>query len=154
MNKWLGLLAFVAVLGASVASHAFMGGGPAAQFFGDFKPVVGSWAEYVLTSKDEPPATMRIAIVGQEGEFYWYEMVMTAEEQDRAVTKILVSGNPQESVNLKKFIVKVGDQPAMEMPIEMTQMGAPDDAEMPKTTSVDKGVESVTVPAGTFKASH
>lgn len=154
MARWIPALALVLVLGAVAPSQAFMGGGPAAKFFTEFKPVVGSWAEYVMTSEGEPPVTMRISIVGKEGELYWYEMLMIAEKQERIVTKILVTGNPQESANLKRFIVKAGDEPAMEMPIEMTRMGASEDVGVPEPTSVDKGVESVTVPAGTFKASH
>jgi hypothetical protein len=137
------------------------GRGPSANFWGDldFKPIVGNWAEYQMTPKDEKPMTMRISIVGKEDSAFWYETVMTGQKGETMISKMLVSGDPQDPENLKRMIVKSGDEPAMEMPVQMMAMmggmGAPESGESePQPEMSDLGVESVTVPAGTFDASH
>ena len=110
-----------------------------------------------MTPEGEKPMTMRISIVGEEDDAYWYETVMTTEKGERMISKMLVSGDPQDTENLKRMIVKSGDEPAMEMPVEMmAMMGgmAEPENETPEVTTVDLGRESITVPAGTFKANH
>lgn len=162
MRKWTCLAVLALVLCAAVSAQGFgpkggpMGGG--AKIFADFKPVVGAWAEYRITMKDEDPSTMRLAIVGKEGEAYWYEVVMAMGDEGNMVTKMLVSGNPQDPQNVTRMIIKAGDEPAMEMPV--TGMAPPpttgekDVPKQPEGKLTDKGVEVVIVPAGTFKASH
>jgi len=49
------------------------------------------------------------------------------------------------------MIVKMGDEPAVEMPVQMMQ-GSKDQGQRGKT--IDKGTESIKVPAGTFTAQH
>jgi len=175
---------------APVLGFGFGGGGMGGGMMGqampkdmwggaDFNPVVGQWAEYLMTSKDEEPVTIRISIVGEEDGAYWYEMQMTGEDEEGFITKMLVSGDPEEQDNLKRLIIKGGDEPAMEMPVGMGMggsgggmmggpgggmMGGPggemmggEDAEGDETDSVmpsDLGMETVVVPAGTFKAHH
>jgi len=165
MRKLLGLAVTVVVLGVAASAPALgpmagpmgaaMGGGPGG-IYGDFKPVVGAWAEYLMTMKDEEPITMRLAVVAKEGESYWYEMVMAVKDQGNMVTKMLVSGNPQDPQNVTRMILKAGDQPAMEMPVMHAPPaeGEADVAKEPEGEFVEKGVESVTVPAGTFQADH
>lgn len=153
----------VLLLSAPAADARGFGGGPGRgpgpDFWGDldFTPVVGHWAEYQMTPKGEKPMAMRISIVGEEDDAYWYETVMTGEKGEKMISKMLVSGDPQDTENLKRMIVKSGDEPAMEMPIQMmAMMGGTEEAESetPETTPVDLGGESVTVPAGTFDANH
>jgi len=124
----------------------------------DFEPVVGNWAEYEMTPTGEKPMKMKISIVGKEDEAFWYETVMTDPEGRLMINKMLVSGDPGDEDNVKRMIVKPGDQPAMEMPMQMMQMGMmgePDEEEEePEGTMDDLGTESVTVPAGTFDAKH
>lgn len=157
MRKWIGLAVLALVLCAAVSAQGFnlMGGG-GAKIYADFKPVVGAWAEYLITAEGEDPVTMRLAIVGKEGESFWYEMVTAAGDEGNVVMKMLVSGNPQDPQNVTRMIIKAGDEPAMEMPV--TRMAPPtDETDVPKQPEgklVDKGVETVVVPAGTFKASR
>ena len=125
------------------------GGGP--KFYSDFKPVVGGWSEYQMTGKGEQPSKMKIAIVGKEGDGYWYETVMETERDGRIISKMLVSGNPDDQKSTLKMIVKMGDEPAMEMPVQMMQ-GSKDQGARGKT--IDKGTESIKVPAGTFTTQH
>ncbi len=161
---------------APVLGFGFGGGGMGGGMMGqampkdmwggaEFTPVVGQWAEYLMTSKDEEPVTIRISIVGEEDGGFWYEMQMTGEKEEGFITKMLVSGDPEEQDNLKRLIIKGGDEPAMEMPIGGSGMmggmmgmgGGEVQAEEYETDSVmpsDLGMETVVVPAGTFKAHH
>ena len=125
------------------------GGGP--KFYSDFNPVVGSWSEYQMTGQGEQPSKMKIAIVGKEGDAYWYETVMETKRDGRMISKMLVSGNPDDQKSIKRMIVKMGDEPAMEMPAQMMQ-GSKDQG--PRGTTIDKGTESIKVPAGTFSTRH
>jgi hypothetical protein len=157
MRRWSGVVALALVLVAAVGSQGFtMKGGAGAKIYADFKPVVGAWAEYQMTAKGEEPMTMRLAIVGKEGDFFWYETVMSMKDQGRMVTKMLVSGNPQDTQNVKRMILKSGDDPAMEMPISAPAepKAETDKPKQPEGTLVNKGSEMITVPAGTFKADH
>lgn len=122
------------------------------KFYSEFKPVVGGWSEYQTTGKGAQPTKMKIAVVGKEGDAYWYESVMEGGKEGRMISKMLVSGDPGGTKNVKRIIVKVGNEPAMEMPVQM--MGQRDQAEEPKGKLVDKGTETVKVPAGTFTAKH
>jgi hypothetical protein len=153
----------VLLLSAPAADARGFGGGPgrgpSPDFWGDldFTPVVGQWAEYQMTPKGEKSMTMRISIVGREDDDYWYETVMTGEKGEKMISKMLVSGDPQDTENLKRMIVKSGDEPAMEMPVQMmAMMGGMEEAEESETEAAmaDLGSESVTVPAGTFDANH
>ena len=134
-------------------SYAQFGKGMGPKFHSDFKPVVGGWSEYQMTGKGESPSKMKIAIVGKEGDAYWYETVMETKQQGRMISKMLVSGNPEDQKNVKRMIVKMGNEPAMEMPVQMMQPSKDRDPGQ-KGKFIDKGTESVKVPAGTFTAQH
>jgi len=173
MRLWI-TLALVAAL--ALPSFAFgMGGGmmgqavPEDMWSGvEFTPVVGQWSEYLMTMENEEPVAIHVSIVGQEGDAYWYEMYMAGEDNEELTTKMLVTGDPGEEENLKRLIIKNGDEPAMEMPVGDNAMdpmfgGIPGmggeeveevELEEPDVTPIDLGVETVTVPAGTFEARH
>jgi hypothetical protein len=143
-------------------SKAFMpDSGPSPWGGLEFKPVVGHWSNYRMTPEGEKPIVMRAAVVGKEGDYYWYETVMTLEDGQKMITKRLVSGDPDNEENVKRIIMKSGDEPAMEMPVQMMNMELPgmvqpqdEEPEETETTPVDLGAESVEVPAGKFKAHH
>jgi len=177
-------VALVLLVLAATAAVAMMGmgedSGPDVWGGLVFKPVVGQWSEYLMTMEGQKPMTMRIAVVGKEDGAYWYESVVPGPRGERTVMKMLVSGDPQDETNIKRMIMKSGDNPAMEMPVQtmqnmdsgMAEMQAAMDQAMkeaaeeageeipgqaeeePEPASVDLGVETITVPAGTFKAHH
>jgi hypothetical protein len=124
-------------------------GGP--KFYSDFKPVVGGWSEYQVTTTGETPSKMKIAIVGKEGDAYWYETVMETKQKEPMVSKMLVSGDPKDQKNIKRMIVKMPDKPALEMPAQMMQASK---AQVQKGKIIDKGTESIKVPAGAFTTQH
>jgi hypothetical protein len=133
-------------------AHAQFGKGAMPKFYSDFKPVVGGWSEYQMTSKSESPVKMKMAIVGKEGDAYWYETVVEDKKAGKTVTKMLVSGNPDDQNSVKRIIVKTGNESAMEMPIQMWKQGSkPQES---KGKPIDKGKETIKVPAGTFATQH
>jgi len=151
MRKIIFIVSIFSILSFVQSAYAQFekGGGP--KFYSDFKPVVGGWSEYQMTEKGGSTSKMKIAIVGKEGDAYWYETIIETKREGRTISKMLVSGNPEDQKNIKRMIVKMGDDPAMEMPLQMMQ-GSEDQGEKGKTT--DKGTESIKVPAGTFTARH
>ena len=132
------------------------------RFFGNFTPTVGGWSDYaVLETEGGKKSTMRNAIVGKEGDAYWYEVAIT-EDGVRNVIKMFLKGDPNNPENIQRLIMKSGDQPAQEMPREFVMMGRRMATSMFETRSGSSvvnqpnlkveeiGKEKVTVPAGTF----
>jgi hypothetical protein len=147
----LSVLVLLAIFMASAAFAQF-GKGAGPQFYSEFKPVVGGWSEYQMTTKGEPPTKMKIAIVGKEGDAYWYETIFDGKQEGKMISKMLVSGNPGDKKNVKRMIFKSGNDPAMEMPVQMMQRGSQPQGPTGKT--VDKGTETIKVPAGTVACQH
>jgi hypothetical protein len=125
-------------------------GGP--RFFTEFKPVVGGWSEYQMILRDGSTMKLKIAIVGKEGDAYWFENMTEGGREGRVITKILVSGDPKDTKHIKRFIVKTGNEPAMEIPSQM--MGQAPQAEESKGKMIEKGTEAIKVPAGAFTTQH
>lgn len=134
------------------------------RLFGTFNPQPGVWSEYAVVEKDSGKRSkMRMAIVGTEGDSFWYEVFMEDGEH-RNVIKMLVKGNPNDPDNIRRLIMKSGDNPAMEMPKDFVAMGRRVAAQMFETRSgvpaqggeglrLEAGEKRpVTVPAGTFQA--
>jgi hypothetical protein len=151
MRKIVFVISVLSILCLVPLGSAQFGKGRGPKFYSDFKPVVGGWSEYQMTGKGEQPSKMKIAIVGKEGDAYWYETVMETKKEGRMISKMLVSGNPEDQKSIKRMIVKMGDEPAMEMPVQMMQ-GSKDQGQ--KGKAIDKGTESIKVPAGTFTTQH
>lgn len=151
MKKIVSGVSLVLMLSLFNLANAQFGKAPGPKFYSDFRPVVGAWSEYQMTGKGEQPTKMKIAVVGKEGDAYWYESVMETKREGRMISKMLVSGNPEDPKSVKRFIVKTGNEPAMEMPIQMMQSSK---SQEPRGKITDKGTESIKVPAGIFTAQH
>jgi hypothetical protein len=152
MRKIVWAISIVFTLSFVNLSYAQLGKTSGPRFYTDFKPVAGGWSEYEMTTKSGEPSKMKIAIVDKEGDGYWYETVMEGGRQGRNIVKMLVSGNPGESKNVKRMIMKTGNRPAMEMPVEMMQQSSR--GQEPKGKIIDKGNETIKVPAGSFSTKH
>lgn len=147
---WVFSTLFLLLVANLADSQPFGGSGP--RFHSEFKPVVGGWSEYQITAKGQQTSKMKIAVVGKEGNAYWYETVMEGGKGGTVITKMLVSGNPEDQKNIKKLIVKEGNNPPMEIPVEMMQQSSK--GQEAKGKVIDKGTETITVPAGKFKTQH
>lgn len=129
----------------------------------DFRmPEVGRWAEYKGLVNKKDPVTIRYAVVGTEERdgkpMKWMEMRMTGEQKDRnMVYQMLTPGNPSDVDQVEEMVFKTGDKPAMKMNPMMIKMIR---GQLGKNSALANlceglapaGEESVTVPAGTFKA--
>jgi hypothetical protein len=152
MKKMALVVSVLSVLVLVNLAYAQMGKNPAPRFYSEFKPVVGGWSEYEIKARGEAPMKMKIAVVGKEGDAYWFESVMDGGREGLMISKMLVSGNPDDTSNVKRMIVKTGKRPAMEMPVQMMGRG-----KQPQGTPgkmIDKGIETIKVPAGSFSAQH
>ena len=96
MRKIAFIISVLSILCLVQLGYAQFGKGRGPKFYSDFKPVVGGWSEYQMTRKGEQPSKMKIAIVGKEGDAYWYETVMETKQEGRMISKMLVSGNPED----------------------------------------------------------
>ncbi len=127
---------------------------------------VGQWVQYEMTGPTVPggKAEMRFAIVGAEQaegkEHYWFELKMEAQ-QGAFISQFLVPGYPWDQSDVKAAVIKAGDQPAMKMPAQMLAMmrqrgNSQQSVQWAKKCegAEELGWESVTVPAGTYRALH
>ncbi len=127
-------------------------------------PKIGDWAELTTegTSSSKQPSVSRVAFVGKEErngrELYRLQMISTAKGQ-RQVMQMLTPwdmsllSDKQDYDN--EVVIKMGDNPAMVMPIkaDKNKKGMFDLRESCGEIKY-VGDETVSVPAGSFKARH
>jgi len=159
----MGTLVIALALGfATVGWTQGMRGGmgrQAPRLLGEFKPVLGSGAQYQMTAKN---GTMSFAyvIVGQEdvegSTGYWMEIrsenpVMPGE---MVMKQLIVTGGDRPQI--KRMIMQMPGRPPMEMPMGMLGMGQRGQGTGAGDTSPGEkvGSETITVPAGTFACEH
>ncbi|HEX2217181.1 MAG TPA: hypothetical protein VHG35_00135 [Gemmatimonadales bacterium] len=124
-------------------------------------PAVGQWAEYTGVMNKEP-YTLRYAVVGaeeREGKsMKWLELKMEGTKKDKnMIYQVLTPGNPAEMDQAQEIVFKPGDKQAMKMNGMMMKMIR---GQLEKNSVLGNlcegvtlaGEETVTVPAGTFKA--
>jgi hypothetical protein len=125
-------------------------------------PDVGQWAEYQGIMNKKDPYTMRYAVVGAEDregkKMKWLELRMVGAEKDKSmVYQVLTPGTPAEMDQAQEIIFKSGEKQAMKMNAMMMKIIR---GQLKKSSVLGNmcegvsltGKESVTVPAGTFKA--
>lgn len=131
---------------------------------------VGAWASYKFTGGRSDGSTMRMAIVGSErfgdSTYYWYEMQMTStvnNKPNHTIIQLLMAGIATPKPAVRGLIMKNNNEPAMRAPDMM--VGMMSQRAVPGVSNyMEKhcksggiqvlGVESVTVPAGSFQALH
>ncbi len=140
-----------------------MGGGrgrQAPRLLGEFKPVIGSGAQYQMTAKDRT-MSFTYAIVGQEAvegsTGYWMEIRSQNPEMpgEMVMKQLLVTGGDKPQI--KRMIMQPPGRPPMEMPMGMMMgMGQGGRGSGSGDTSPGEkvGTEAITVPAGTFECEH
>ena len=124
-------------------------------------PAVGQWAEYQGMMKKEP-YTMRYAVVGEEErdgqKLKWMELRMVGAKPDKTmIYQVLTPGSPAEMDQAREVVMKTGTKPPMKLNQMMLGMIRGQLKKNSVMAYVCEGVtltgeESVTVPAGTFKA--
>jgi hypothetical protein len=118
-------------LAGTQLSSAQMPGIPSMpKMYGEFKmPPVGSYVIYKATyAQNKMVKTTKLSIVGKEksdkgADIYWYEIEdIDPATGDAVITKMLISGNPQDIGIVYRMIIKQGKQQALELPPAMVQM--------------------------------
>ncbi len=124
-------------------------------------PTVGGWASYRLSAGGrDDSTTVRIAIVGHEAvsgvEHFWQETVMRTGAM-RTVVQTLVPGVPYDPTTIRRAIVQAPGRD----PVELSPRALSTMPSGQGTGGVDacrhgqpQGWETITVPAGTFRALH
>ena len=129
---------------------------------------LGQWASYALTASSAQGSTMRLAIIGSEtfgdSTYYWYEITTEKRDKapaDRTVMQALVAGLGTATPSVRSYVVKSGDRPALKVPDLMISMmsrqisqGVASETARRCSNGVVVGWETVTVPAGRFRALH
>ena len=132
-------------------------------------PAVGAWSEFKWVGGRNDGASIRMSIVGTErregADYLWMEIVMrdfpmgparqqggTPRAMPRIVSKVLVPGFGVGPSSPRATIMKLGDAPAMEMPVAQGQVGTAGAPNLDACRSAKVvGWEAVTGPAGTFR---
>jgi hypothetical protein len=131
------------------------------------QPPVGAWSEFRMEGGRTAGSSMRMAVVGQEtrgGTHYlWMEFAAHGVPMGGAegggdtvsmINKVLVRGFGAEMAEPAAMVMKIGSAPAMEMPTGGGPEAPGSNSLKDCTSSRVVGWESVTVPAGTFRALH
>jgi hypothetical protein len=126
-------------------------------------PKVGEWAELSMEGKSaKEPSVSRVSFVGKEErngrDLYRLQMVSTVKGQ-RQILQMLTPWDPSVMSDNQDFdnevVMKMGDNPAMVMQIPADKkQGALYDLRKSCGEIKYLGEETVSVPAGTFKARH
>jgi hypothetical protein len=154
---------------------ALAAGPLAGQNFADFchgnpRLTVGQWSSYRYVGGRSDGTTMRMAIVGSEHEgdstFLWYEMkIVDGKHPDRGptITQMLVSGLGTADFSIRGMVMKAGNHPAMRYPDMLLGamsgpirkgVGGMIEQKCQKGAVDVLGWETVSVPAGGFRALH
>jgi len=119
-------------------------------------PSVGAWSEYrIINTKGSDTTLFKYSLTGKEeydkADCFWYEYHIT-EEKKVIIIKMLISGSPKEPDNLKRLIVKNGDDRAIELPVPKRHSASPEPSEKPELLTV--GTETIATPTGKLKCTH
>jgi len=125
-------------------------------------PKIGEWAEFTWQEKGKPQSQpMRMAVIKEEQrqgkKMYWLQMTMN--DKDPSKRTIIQRLTPWDHTSLAgentgEVVMKMGNQPAMKIGAEHAKAAGGTDWREACKDSKFVGEESVTVPAGTFKARH
>ncbi|MCJ7508587.1 MAG: DUF3108 domain-containing protein [candidate division Zixibacteria bacterium] len=127
---------------------------------------VGSYVEYTLISKStQDEEKLKFSIVGEEttpqGKLYWYEMkINNRNTGETVIMKMLIAGDPKETGNIKRMIVKRNQEKAMEFPPSLLAMAETQAKSKESTASKEKekvkelGKEKLKTSVGTFDCLH
>lgn len=158
MARRLGTACF-AVMAVALAASGQMGfRSNTPTLRGILNPVVGSGAQYEISSSKGDKTSMQMVIVGKETvggkDAYWFENSISSARMDgEMITKALTVIDGPDT-NVTRIIMQMPNRPPMEMPAQMVQMHGQKKPTDIRSDAEDVGPESVTTPAGTFATEH
>jgi hypothetical protein len=158
-KTWFTLAALVSVAGTTWAQF---GGRSMSQqappMVGAFKPTVGAGSEFQLTNKDRS-MNFTMLVVGKEtvdgADGYWMEQRFEGGSMPGEMVQKQLLVIQDGKTDIKRMIMQAPGQPPMEMPVGMLRGGMQQGRAAEGTDPGEKlGMESVTVPGGTFDCEH
>jgi hypothetical protein len=130
---------------------------------GVWAPVVGTGAVYQMENQREGKREMEMTIVGAETSEgkpgHWLEMAFKAPNEGQMVVRQLMALNNKQ-MQILRMVFQQGNEEPIEMSMEMMgMMGQLGQQPKPQNADIREdaervGVESVTVPGGTFECEH
>ena len=128
------------------------------RLLGEFKPVVGTGAQYLMTSQNGS-THFSYVIVGKEdvggSTGYWLEVRTQGGEIPGEIVMKQLMVMSAEKPEIKRMIVQQPGRPPMEFPLGMMPGLAQQGAESGDTTpGVKLGAETILIPAGSFECDH
>ncbi|MDP2483692.1 MAG: hypothetical protein Q8W45_10435 [Candidatus Palauibacterales bacterium] len=123
-------------------------------------PVEGSWARYRLRSGPGDSAEVRMAVVGHERigdqDYFWQESIMSAAAGE-TVIQSLVPAAPYDPTAIRRAVVRLPGQDAMELPPAALAMLKQASGQGPAALDACRhgeglGWETIDVPAGRVRA--
>ena len=156
----LTVIAWALACGSSAPAQGMRGsvGRQPPHLMGEFKPVVGSGAQYLMTSQN---STMHFSyvIVGKEdvggSTGYWLEVRTQGLEMPGEMVMKQLMVMSAEKPEIKRMIVQQPGRPPMEFPLGMMPGLAQQGVETGDTSpGVKLGSETISVPAGSFECDH
>lgn len=125
-------------------------------------PKLGDWAEMRMDmKKGKEPSVSRVSFVGKEKrkgrDLYRLQMVSTVNGKPQVMQMLTpwdMSVLSEDQDYDTEVVMKMGDQPAMVMPIKGDQKSGMYDLRKECAKITFMGEETVTVPAGEFRAQH
>jgi hypothetical protein len=126
-------------------------------------PQIGELGELTMEKKGKPdPERIRMAVVKEEQrqgkKMYWLQMVISEKANGKRTIMQMLTPWEQSSLvgqNAAEMVMKIGNQPAMKMSGDLGKAAA-SRADWREACADSKfvGEESISVPAGTFRARH
>jgi hypothetical protein len=129
-------------------------------------PPVGAWSQFRIEGGEQDGTMIRMAVVGSEKHgdtsYIWLEFAnrgvglagdSTSHDTVTVITKVLVPGYGPGMSAARAQVFKFGHVPAMEIPVTPSSTSGTSMLEDCRESRA-VGWESVTVPAGSFRALH
>jgi len=148
------------VLASSLEAQMGILGTQTPSLSGIWNPVVGSGAAYEMTGRDGKKSQLEITIVGKEEisgkPSYWMEMAMsTGRAGAETYFKYLISPSGNGLIPVRMIMQLPGEDPT---DVDMNLVGGSRVKQSIPSDIRDKservGIETITVPAGTFSCEH
>ena len=164
-GTWIAALTFGALAALPLPAQNPTDLAEVCKVLGDAKP--GQWASFDGTSGGSGGGKLRLAVVGSErsgdSTLYWFEVSFAGKDPGKSgVVQILTTSLASGLEAPRALVIKAGPQPAMRISGEMAGMMGKQGGQ--NASAFDwaakcsgahvVGWESVTVPAGTFRALH
>jgi hypothetical protein len=126
-----------------------------------WNPQVGQGSEYDITTKNGSKMHVTLAVIGKESlegqPAYWLETGVNNSELGQIVSQRLTTLSAGK-LRGGRWIIQLAENPPMEMPSGRTPAARANSQSETgsdfRSTAVRVGVESITVPAGTFQCEH